>query len=181
MFGPDAEAWIIVPRWNEFQHYRDRHPPWIRLYARLLHHPEYLQLSFAAKGLLTVIWLAYSEQNGMLSVRNLDRLCNKRLSYPQLIALNQAGFIEWSASKPLAAKAEAEAETEKKPPTPLPKQTTSGNELLRRAFDLAADWEGGPTERFNDALDALERELHAKLGPVHREKLWDTAYRRDRR
>jgi hypothetical protein len=109
---PTLDDWLIVPKWGRFQHYKDRHPTWIKVYARLLQDPNYLGLSLASRGLLLGIWLAYSQESGQLSVKNLGKILGTSISKVSLISLNHAGFLLWSASKPLAAKTEIEKERE---------------------------------------------------------------------
>jgi hypothetical protein len=174
---PGLDDWIIVPRWDTFQHYKDRSPLWIKVYSRLLHDPRYLGLSLASRGLLLLIWLGYSQENGELSVKNVVKLSQKRASIPQLVSLNQAGFIRFSASRPLAPNREREIEREG---SKGPSRDDAERQLRVRAFDLAADWSGGTSEAFDNAIDDLERELHAQLPRSVRERLWEQALRRER-
>ena len=99
-------AWITIPNWDEFQHYRDRRPYWIKNYTALLHKDEYTDLHVITRGLLHWIWLAYADQDGRLRTNDaLDVLpMRMRRDYKvrHLIALRQAGFIEFSASKPVS-------------------------------------------------------------------------------
>lgn len=179
---PRDDDWIVVPKWDRFQHYRDRDPIWIKVYARLLSDPDFLGLSFAARGLLMTIWLAFCEANGQLSVRNCDRICDKRLSNAQLKALNEAGFIEISASKPLAlarVKGETETELEKDSPNKVLAESEREKRLLDEAYDVALDWRGGPSGDFGDRLDDLERKHKATLSVSQREQLWDVAWKRE--
>ena len=55
-----------VVNFSKFQHYRDRDPPWIKLYNRLLDNYEFNRLSDSAKFHLVGIW--------MLASRNKNRL-----------------------------------------------------------------------------------------------------------
>jgi len=185
---PDWDHWIIVRNWDRFQHYKNRNPRWIKVYAQLLHDPAFIRLSPAAKGLLLVVWLAYSQTNGVLSIRDLHDMRVAAIRYPQLMSLNYAGFIDFSASKPLATKKETERETEKESPSPLTDQDAQrllmtdaeAEHLLRqRAFEFADDWNGGPSSVFDEHLDMLERELHAQLRNSERYVLWDHARKHD--
>jgi hypothetical protein len=177
---PRDQDWIIVPKWDRFQHYRDRDPIWIKVYTRLLSDPNFLGLSFAARGLLMTIWLAFCEANGQLSVRNCDRICDKRLSNAQLKALNEAGFLEISASKPLAlARVKGETETETDSPNKVLKEGERKNRLLDEAYDVALDWKGGPSGDFGDRLDDLERKHKSSFSVSQREQLWDVAWKRE--
>lgn len=47
-----------IKNWNQFQHYKDRTPPWIKLYPRLLDDVSYIQLSDRAKVVLFHCWMA---------------------------------------------------------------------------------------------------------------------------
>jgi len=96
-----GDLWVIVPNWNDFQHYKDRDPPWIRVYTDLLRRPEWLDLSPNASGLLLDVWLAFAAQNGQLRVKDVSRLSQARVRRATFERLADAGFIELSASKPL--------------------------------------------------------------------------------
>ena len=54
-----------VKNWDRFQHYRNRKPPWIRLYRDLLDDPEFFELSGDAVKHLLVFWLIASEDPNM--------------------------------------------------------------------------------------------------------------------
>ena len=57
---------LTPKKWEEFQHYKDRAPLWIKLHRGLLDNMEYHLLSdFAAKR-LPLIWLIASECDGVL-------------------------------------------------------------------------------------------------------------------
>lgn len=110
------ELWIIVRKWNEFQHYTDREPPWIKNYTRLLSDPNYLSLTPHQCAVLHRLWLEYARSSCQLraNTASLSRQLGLRVSSRQLEALNHAGFIEFSASGPLAPRARSrETETEK--------------------------------------------------------------------
>jgi len=49
-----------VKNWDEFQHYKDRNPPWIKLHNHLLDDYEFENLGDAAKGHLLCIWMLAS-------------------------------------------------------------------------------------------------------------------------
>lgn len=50
--------------WAQFQHYRTRRPPWIKLHRVLLDDYEYHQLPDASKALAPLLWLLASESEG---------------------------------------------------------------------------------------------------------------------
>jgi len=156
MSTPDR--WIVIPRWWEFQHYKNRDPKWIKAYTRLLNDAEYLALSWRLRGLLHGLWLLYAASDGQLPAS--PAVIATRLGVPTeweertararrvdgestasfgrddgeeplrkraLERLEQAGFITFSASKPLALRYQAaspEVEVEKKE---LPRARAQGN------------------------------------------------------
>ena len=57
---------IKVKDWSRFQHFKDRKPPWIKLYRDLLDDIDWYNLDPAAAKLLIMLWLMASEENGDL-------------------------------------------------------------------------------------------------------------------
>lgn len=104
-----SESWIVIPRWNDFQHpdtTRSGVMPWLKNFTRLLSDDAYLDLTFPQRGLLHSIWLEYARSRGQLRMSNgsthvsLSRRLGQTVRVSQLEALNHAGFIEFSASRP---------------------------------------------------------------------------------
>jgi hypothetical protein len=53
---------IIKPKnWADFQHYKDRCPPWIKLHKSILDNYEFHQMQDASKALAMCLWLIASE------------------------------------------------------------------------------------------------------------------------
>lgn len=142
-----SELWIVIPRWEEFQHRdagRSKVQPWIKNWTRLLSDDAYLSLTWEQRGLLHGIWLEYARARRHLCVvgvssasrryagaPSLSRRLGRTVRLTQLEALRDAGFIELSASRPasnpdsnLAGEhASLEGEGDREPPSP--KQTAS--------------------------------------------------------
>lgn len=60
---------FTIKNWPEFQHFKDRNPPWIKVYKKLLDDPEWFALSGPDAKLLVMLWLLASEdvsQKGQL-------------------------------------------------------------------------------------------------------------------
>lgn len=58
---------LAVKGWSEFQHYKHRKPPWIRLYRKLLDDIDWHRLPVASRALAPMLWLLASEtQNGII-------------------------------------------------------------------------------------------------------------------
>jgi len=140
---------IQIARWSDFQHYKRRRPPWLRLYHRLLDDPDYRRLEPRARCLLIDLWLlASEEEHGKFSVELPDLAWRLRLQdasalLADLGTLHAVRDVEnrhkWltvngldgNASTPLAtrkqhATPETETETETEQNTPLPPSPREG-------------------------------------------------------
>lgn len=111
--------YIVVQRWEEFQHYKDRDPKWIKNYLRLLRDDAYLDLTGHQRAVLHGIWLLYASSNAQLraDTRSLTRQLGLRVTSQHLESLSHAGFIRIFASRSgaeAAQKRSLETETEKK-------------------------------------------------------------------
>lgn len=112
--------YLSVKNWDEFQHYKDRNPPWIKLHRRLLTDYEFSCLQDASKLHLMLIWLLASQCDNRIPcdpdyLKRVLQLSQK----PDLNELIDNGFLvlERNDSNALAdckqvAMPETEAETE---------------------------------------------------------------------
>jgi hypothetical protein len=57
---------ISIKGWAHFQHFKDRRPPWIKLYRDLLDDVEWHELDPKAAKMLVMLWLIASEDDGQL-------------------------------------------------------------------------------------------------------------------
>ena len=57
---------LRVKNWAQFQHFKDRRPPWIKLYRGILDDLEWHELDPVAAKSLVAIWLIASEDDGNL-------------------------------------------------------------------------------------------------------------------
>lgn len=115
----------ITPNgWGDFQHYKDRNPPWIRLHKKLLDNYEFQRLPVASRALAPMLWLLASESMDGEIDADPSKLAF-RLRQPEaeivdaLKPLIQAGFFSTDddasnalASRKQLAVPETEAETE---------------------------------------------------------------------
>jgi len=54
---------LIPKNWANFQHYKHRSPPWIKLHKNLLDDMQYQRLPIASKAIAPMLWLLASESN----------------------------------------------------------------------------------------------------------------------
>ena len=94
-----------VKNFETFQHYKDRSPPWIKLYNELLDDYEFGRLPDASKMHLVAIWLLASRSNNRIPY-DAQWVANRinATERVDLERLSQAGFIvkEQRCSEPLA-------------------------------------------------------------------------------
>ena len=81
-----------IKNWSKFQHFKDRKPPWVKLYRDLLDDIEWHELDPKAAKVLTMLWLIASEDDGNIpSTKQLafrlrmpekeTEVCISKLSY----------------------------------------------------------------------------------------------------
>ena len=113
-------AYLKVKNWSEFQHYKDRDPPWIKLHRRLLTDYEFSCLQDASKLHLMLLWLLASQLDNKIPTDAGWIARQIGVSGPvNLKPLIDKGFIRLvqDAIKPLAERkqsaiGETETETE---------------------------------------------------------------------
>jgi hypothetical protein len=55
-----------IKNWTKFQHFKDRRPPWVKLYRDILDDLEWHELDPLAAKVLVMLWLIASENNGRI-------------------------------------------------------------------------------------------------------------------
>ena len=106
---------IIVPRWNEFQHYKDREPKWIKVYTRLHSDDSFLELTGHQRAVLIGIWVEAARsgvrtrdtpelQQSWLRVsrESLARRLALAIKMRDLKAIETQGFIQIMLANQLA-------------------------------------------------------------------------------
>ena len=89
-----------VKNFERFQHYKDRSPPWIKLYNELLEDYEFSQLPDAAKMHLIGIWLLASRSDNRIPYDAKWVAARINATEPvKLDVLRASGFIEVDAEQ----------------------------------------------------------------------------------
>jgi len=131
--GERRQAWTIKAlNWADYQHYKDRDPPWIKLHRQLLDKPEWRRLSGNAGKLLMDVWMLAAQHGGEVNLRLTDLGYRLRVKAPrlasgllelrgaELLALSEPMLADASAAQANATQrrdrgeTEAEAEAQKK-------------------------------------------------------------------
>jgi hypothetical protein len=172
---------LKIKNWQDFQHYKDRAPPWIKLHNTLLTSEVWVMGNDATRALVVASMLLASRNNANDGTFNGDPEYVKRFAYlnstPDFKPLIQYGFIEvlQDASNMLATcnTEERRGETE----TDKPKAAFSfKTELLNIgvAAELVADWlavrKTKKATNTKTALDKFNREV-AKSGWTHEQAI----------
>lgn len=137
---------LRVKNWREFQHYKGRKPPWIRLYRDLLDNFEFHSLPVASRALAPCIWLLASEYDEGAIPWNpraiAFRLRMDEASFHEALnPLIEAGFLarDDNASGALAtcgqdalSESEAEAETDSEAEKTTAPQAVPADDGLRQ-------------------------------------------------
>jgi len=55
-----------IKNWTKFQHFKDRRPPWVKLYRDILDDLEWHELDPLAAKVLVMLWLIASENEGQI-------------------------------------------------------------------------------------------------------------------
>jgi len=182
------DGWIVIPNWRRFQHYKNRQPKWIKVYTELMSDPAFRALTLAQRGLLISLWLEYANSRASVTIKPgyVTQIAGQRVRKGQLEALIDAGFIEVSASRPLAERyqaASAELSTSYLTKSGDARATATGaaspkQQLLAAGRRFAANWNGGTSDAFDAGLDELEEIIGARFQAGDRYRLWDQALER---
>lgn len=125
-----APRYLSVKNWEEFQHYKDRSPPWIKLHRELLRDYEFSCLQDASKLHLMLIWLLSSQLDNRIP--NDAAWIQRQIGVSDpvdLTALIDNGFL--LASDVLAdCKQSAMPETETETERTAPQKPLSADALL---------------------------------------------------
>jgi hypothetical protein len=143
----------ITPKnWREFQHYKDRSPPWIKLHRGLLDNYEFHCLPDASKALAPLLWLLASEYTDgeiTLSTAALAfrfRTTEKKIN-DALKPLVDAGFFDVDSTVLAPCKRDAclEGETQEKA------------ETESRARDFEEFWKSYPKREGSNRKSPAEK------------------------
>lgn len=137
-----------VRNFEKFQHYKDRSPPWIKLYTNILENYEFGALTDASKSHLILIWLLASRTEGTLpydaewisrSIHAHGKVNLEELANAEFIVVDQGG--KQDASKPLDQR-QRERQSQKKDilSNPPEEDLTAIPDSLDRRKLVEADW-----------------------------------------
>jgi hypothetical protein len=134
-----------VKNWAEFQHYKDRSPPWIKLHRGLLDDFNFTSLPLASKALAPLLWLLAAESSdGSVSLDPEWLAWRLRIPVDDvregLSPLIERGFLI-AASKPLAPRKQvAIPEGEREGEGETEGERAASKKSKPKGESLLADW-----------------------------------------
>jgi hypothetical protein len=92
-----------IKNWHDFQHYKHRNPPWIKLHRTLLNDRQWHELDAPAAKCLITLWLIAAERDGELPpLKDLAFRCRMSESSMKSIVSKLEHWIVQDASNVLA-------------------------------------------------------------------------------
>ena len=147
-----------VKNWRNFQHYKDRNPPWIKLHYSLLSSEDWVLLDNASRALAIAIMLVASRNDGKIDLSPKGLAYIKRVAYftdlPSHKPLIDCGFLVFaSGCKQEQANDTTETETE----------TETETDLLS-SLQANIDGEGSKKERKIERLNGKRQMIEEIIG-----------------
>jgi hypothetical protein len=89
---------LRVKNWRQFQHYKDRNPPWIKLHFSMLASADWVVLDDRSRVLAVACMLVASRNEGLIDGSKFGLEYLRRVAYlhqtPDLNPLIECGFLE---------------------------------------------------------------------------------------
>lgn len=155
--------------WLEFQHYKDRAPPWIKLHRKMLDDRAFNSLPLASMALAPFLWLLASESKDGWFNGSIEEIAFRLRWKPSnveagLSGLISSGFfdVEHDASAPLAeCQQPATPETERE--TQVQRERERQN--IPRASRFSEFWEAYPRKIGKAKAERLFEGITKKASP----------------
>ena len=160
---------ISIKGWSHFQHFKDRKPPWIKLYREILDDVEWHELDPKAAKALVMLWLIASENDGTLpDIKNLAFRLRISTAEVKSLILKLSHWLVQDDINVISdgyqldipeTETETETETEKRK---IKNSTVTGTGSRFEEIKLAYPKRGG-SQKWGDA----ERAYNARLAEGH--------------
>ena len=135
-----------IKNWKKFQHFKDRKPPWVKLYRDVLDDLEWYELDPLASKVLVMCWLIASEDDGRLPSSKTLAFRLRMTEKQTIDCLNK--LSHWLEQDDISAisdryqddSLETERETEKEKETEVEKKRGTKGSRLSTDFELPDSW-----------------------------------------
>ena len=188
----EKTLFLMPKKWQDFQHYKDRCPPWIKLHRDLLNNKDFMRLPTASKALAPMFWLLASESkldNGAFDASDDELAFRLRMSVKEIQigrkSLIDNGFFSVASGMladcyQVATPEESRGERETEKETDISPAAPNGAELLFEEF-----WKTYPKKVGKDAAKKAfakrkpTRELLAQMVQSIREQVSSDAWKKE--
>lgn len=178
---------ILIPKsWGDFQHYKDRAPPWIKLHKSLLDNYEFQCLPVASRAIAPMLWLLASDhERGEIDATPKKLAFRLRMTEREatdaLKPLIDNGFFEvlHVDSGPLAERKRDAMPEERRGETETEKETEVGFEDFWKAWpkNERKQDKGKCLAKWNaDKLDALADKILSDIAVKKETQKWRGGY-----
>jgi hypothetical protein len=160
---------LLVKNWTEFQHYKDRNPPWIKLHRSLLDDYDFARLPDASKAHLMLLWLFASQNGGKIpeDAKFLQRKLGLEKPPDLKSFVNQALLIpEQNASTALADCKQCDSDALAFARSQEKRREEAETECAREAFE--AFWQCYPRKVAKQEAEKAWAKLHPANGDFER-------------
>lgn len=128
-----------VTNWDEYQHYKDRNPPWIKLHFSLLSSPDWVMLSDRSRVLAIACMLLASRNRGLVpnDPKYLRRVAylNSDADFTQLL---ETGFLSMLADASTCKQTQAKDTQEERREETETEESRDSSEPLPRSDQAPA-------------------------------------------
>lgn len=158
---------LAVKNYEKFQHYRDRLPPWIKLYNTLLDDYAFIELPETSRIHLVLLWLVASRHENRIpyDLKYLARAIHakSRIDIPRLVEAGFLTVVEQGATADVEHSASSDAsaplaDTAQEPESTEAKSASTPLALLNGAAPAAASTRARPRARERESTRAGEAE-----------------------
>lgn len=151
---------LRICKWSEFQHYKDRNPPWIKLHYAMLSSRTWVNLNDAGRVLAIASMLIASKEDGEFDA---DADYFKRVAYlntkPDWQPLIKSGFCEVLQADASTMQADARPETEQRRDRAEERQSNSSG-------DFECFWRAYPKKRNKGNAEKAWKKLNPPLAKI---------------
>ena len=153
-----------IKNWKKFQHFKDRKPPWVKLYRDLLDDLEWHELDPKAAKTLVMLWLIASEDDGHIpSTKQLAFRLRMSEKDTEVCISKLSHWLEHDDIKVISDRYQDDApETETETETELEKET-----------DIICPPNGEPSGLPNCNHQGVIDLYHQKLPTLRRIEVWN--------
>jgi hypothetical protein len=129
---------VQIKNWKKFQHFKERRPPWIKLYRDILEDPMWFKLDPLSAKCLVMLWLVASENDGILP--DLETISFRLRITPEKtenILTTLKHWIIFDDIKPISSRYQNDApERERETYKPETETETETEEAGQNTFDV---------------------------------------------